>query len=154
LSHNHEPRQRSVVLSLHPRWVEAVSVGEKTFEYRRRVPRQGAPYQVVLYASTPECALVATAVVSEVIALPPAELAERTSHGAAHESREALLRYFAGCKVGYALRLRDFRPLSHRLALGELRELGFSPPQSFAYLDTFPALEAALNRTDPVAFCG
>jgi predicted transcriptional regulator len=137
-------QSRPVVLSLKPQWVRALANGEKEFEYRRKVPRQAPPFPVVIYASSPVCALVATALVSYVLRLPPAELIERTRYGAAGEAGAELLRYFQGMAEGFAMRVEHYRPLDSPIKLTQLRALSFVPPQSFAYLDAFPALERAI----------
>lgn len=142
---------RTIVLSLKPRWVDAIESGEKVYEFRRRVPRQPPPFPVVIYATSPRCAIVATAWVSEVRQLPPGALLEHARSGVGGEPEREVLDYFRGLQSGFALRIERFARLPAPLELSALRLLSFVPPQSFAYLDSFPRVGNILalsGRTD------
>ncbi len=53
-------------LSIHPRYVEAILDGRKTVELRKRMPRAEIGTQLVIYASMPKCAVVASAVIDRI----------------------------------------------------------------------------------------
>lgn len=126
---------RVLVLSLKPRFAEAILDGTKTVELRRVMPRITIPTLASLYASGSERSLVGTCVVREVVQCGLEELWSRFGDrtGLSHSEFEE---YFAGRVQGVALLLQDAKPLSERIALDALRRIsGFRPPQSFGYVD-------------------
>ena len=129
--------ERMVVLSLKPRFAEAILVGDKTVESRRTVPKIVVPTLALLYATTPVRALLGTCVVTGVRS---AELAVLwREYGSRSDLRyHEFQQYFKGVDVGAALTLTEARPLGRRIPLQDMRVKlkSFRPPQSFAYLDT------------------
>ena len=129
--------ERMVVLSLKPRFAEAVLAGDKTVELRRTVPKIVVPTLALLYATTPVRALlgmcVVTCVRSADLAVLWCEYGCRSDLG-----YDEFQQYFEGVDVGTALTLIQPRAFSRRIPLQDLRATseGFRPPQSFAYVDT------------------
>ena len=130
-------QDRMVVLSLKPRFAEAILAGVKTVEFRRTALKMDVPTRALLYATTPVWALLGTCVVTDVQSVDLAVLWSE------HGSRCALAhdefrRYFEGLEVGTALALAQPQSLSSEVPLQDLRAKprGFRPPQSFAYVDT------------------
>lgn len=128
---------RMVVLSLKPRFAEAILAGAKTVELRRTAPKIDVPTRALLYATTPVRALIGTCVVTSV------QTASLTVLWRDHGSRSALAyrefqRYFEGVEIGTALTLAQPKSFSSEVPLQDLRAKpkGFRPPQSFAYVDT------------------
>lgn len=127
---------RMVVLSLRPRFAEAILAGDKTVELRRTVPKIVVPTRALLYAATPVRALLGTCIVTGVASAGLAVLWQE------YGSRTGLLhhefqQYFEGVDAGAALMLAQPRPFSRGIPLRDLRARprGFRPPQSFAYVD-------------------
>ena len=91
---------RMVVLSLKPRFAEAILAGVKTVELRRTVPKIEVPTRALLYATTPVRALLGTCVITNVrsadLALLWREYGSR-SDLRYHEFQQ----YFVGAKCGY-----------------------------------------------------
>ena len=129
-------QDRMVVLSLKPRFAEAILKGVKTVELRRTAPKIDVPTRALLYATTPVRALLGTCIVTDV------ESADLAVLWRDHGSRSALAydefqRYFEGVEVGTALTLEQPQSFSCQVPLQDLRAKprGFRPPQSFAYVD-------------------
>lgn len=127
-----QPQARAAVLmSIRPRWAEALLARDKRAEFRTRYPLD-APRTVLVYAAAPVSAIVGELDVDRVDTGTPAELWDR--HCAyAGLSRIEYDRYFAGrgqgaraLLVGSARRYPSPVPLDR---LGLLR-----PPQSWRYL--------------------
>ena len=57
---------RMIVLSLKPRFAQAILAGVKTVELRRTVPKIVIPTRALLYASSPVRALLGTCVITSV----------------------------------------------------------------------------------------
>jgi len=127
---------RMVVLSLKPRFAEAILAGAKTVELRRTEPRIVVPTRALLYASTPVRALVGTCIVTSVITADLATLWRE--HGARSALRHGeFMRYFEGVDAGTALTMTRPQAFGRPIPLRDLRARprGFRPPQSFAYVD-------------------
>lgn len=125
---------RALVLSLKPRFAEAILDGTKTVEVRRVMPRITVPTLALLYASGSVRALVGTCVVRSVARYPADELWQL--HGADTAlSRTEFDTYLHGRDCGVALLLERPEPLAAPVPLHTLRQAhGFRPPQSLAYV--------------------
>ncbi|WP_420609458.1 ASCH domain-containing protein [Candidatus Poriferisodalis sp.] len=126
---------RALVLSLKPRFAEAILDGTKTIEVRRIMPRITVPTLALLYASGAIRALVGTCVVRSVARYPTEELWQQ--HGAHTAlSRAEFNTYLVGRDSGVALLLEHPKPLAVPIPLHTLRQAhGFRPPQSLAYVN-------------------
>ena len=127
---------RMVVLSLRPRFAEAILAGAKTVELRRTEPKIVVPTRALLYAASPVRALLGTCIITSVRSTDLAALWRE--HGCdAALSYEEFRRYFEGVDMGTALTLTEPRRFSRGIPLQDLRTKprSFRPPQSFAYVD-------------------
>ncbi len=128
---------RMVVLSLKPRFAEAILAGVKTVELRRTEPKIVVPTRALLYAASPVRALLGTCIITSVQPLDLPTLWREHGPGAGLLYNE-FQEYFEGVDVGAALTLIRPRAFSRQIPLQDLRAKpeGFRPPQSFAYVDT------------------
>ncbi|TYB92191.1 hypothetical protein FXF53_28830 [Micromonospora sp. WP24] len=140
---------RTLLLSLRPRFAEAILQGRKTIEIRRRPVNAGPGTPVILYSSSPAMAVVGTAQLAqiEVEAAPVAWRRYRTAFGLSRAEYDI---YVDGVSSVYLLHLTGVNTLNEPLPLRDLREEGpFQPPQSFRYLaESDPAL---LRKLVPAA---
>jgi predicted transcriptional regulator len=121
-----------ILLSVKPRFAEAILAGEKTFEFRRALFRRQDIKTVVLYASSPRRQVVGEFTIDEVLSLALDQLWGATHEGGAID-REYFDRYFEGKKTGHALKVKRTR--RYRAPLCLKKDLGIlKPPQSFMYL--------------------
>lgn len=128
---------RMVVLSLKPRFAEAILEGVKTVELRRTEPKIETPTLALLYAASPVRSLIGTCIVTSVWSADLGDLwckHEREVGLPYHEFQQ----YFKGVDKGTALTLTNPQAFSRQVHLQDLRarQEGFRPPQSFAYVDT------------------
>ena len=129
--------ERMVVLSLKPRFAEAILAGVKTVELRRTEPKIVVPTRALLYASTPVRALVGKCIVDSVRSADLATLWDQ--YGPRSDlCHSEFLQYFDGVGRGAALTLTQPQAFSQQIDLEDLRAKpkGFRPPQSYAYIDT------------------
>lgn len=125
---------RPVVISLRPRFADAILSGEKTVELRRH--RMAAPLGtlLILYSSAPVMAVVGTAVLADRDTDRPSSLWNRHRHSMSL-TRAEFRDYLTGTDTATALSLRDVTRLPSPFSLSRLRQAGaFQPPQSFRYL--------------------
>lgn len=122
-----------VLLSLKPRFAEAILAGEKTFEFRRALFRRRDVRTVVLYASSPVRKVVGEFVLDEVLTLELDALWGATYQGGGID-RGYFDQYFEGRTTGHALKVRHAHRYCAPLCLHD--DLGIShAPQSFRYLE-------------------
>ena len=129
-------QDRMVVLSLRPRFAEAILTGVKTVEFRRTEPRIVVPTRALLYAATPVRALVGTCIVTSVESAGLVDLWREYGSRSGLDYGE-FKGYFEGVETGTALTLAHPQPFRREVALQDLRAQpgSFRPPQSFAYVD-------------------
>ena len=129
-------QERMIILSLKPRYAEAILAGLKTVELRRIEPKMIVPTRALIYATTPVKALLGTCIVDAVTTDRLAELWKE--YGSRTGIRHSEFRdYFKGLKVGSALALSDARQFSRQIPLADLRASRCveRPPQSYSYVD-------------------
>jgi predicted transcriptional regulator len=123
---------KRILLSVKPKFAEAILTGEKTFEFRRAVFRSPDVTTVVLYASSPTCQVVGEFTIDEVLSLGLDALWNSTHKGGGID-RSYFDEYFDGCSTGYALKVKRAR--RYRVPLRLNKHFGIErPPQSFCYL--------------------
>ncbi len=130
-------QDRMIVLSLKPRFAEAILAGTKTVELRRTTPKIEVPTRALLYATTPVRALLGSCIITSVNSAPLSDLWREFGLRADLPYHE-FKRYFEGVEVGAALALTQQRPFTRKVPLQDLRAepTGFRPPHSFAYVDS------------------
>lgn len=136
--------RRTLLLSLRPRFAEAILSGVKTVELRRRPISAQPNTPIILYASSPTKAIVGTVRLRDVHALAPNDAwhAHQHSLGLTRCEFDA---YLDGSPCAYLLLLHRICTLDRPLPLNDLRRDGpFQPPQSFRYV----------ADSDPVALHG
>ncbi len=120
-------RDRMVVLSLRPRFAEAILTGVKTVELRRTVPKIVIPTRALLYAASPTRALLGTCVITSVRSAGLAALWQE--YGPRSElSFDEFQQYFEGVAKGTALALSEPQALSQPIPLQDLRAKKASVP--------------------------
>ena len=126
----------SAILSIKPRYAEAIFRGEKRFEFRRKLFKTRTPTTIFVYASAPVSKIIGHFEIDDIISKPPSSLWQKTRH-AAGIKRSHFFKYFSGCREAHALKVRKpiryLRPLNLSDAFGIDR-----PPQSFCYVTSGP----------------
>ncbi|GGT50145.1 ASCH domain-containing protein [Actinomadura citrea] len=128
-----EARNRPLLLSLKPRFADAILNGSKTVELRRQRVSAQAGTLIYIYASSPVMALVGTVDLREVVVANPADIWERFQDQVGVTERE-FRSYYESIETASALLLKNPRIWSESISLAQLRDLGsFHPPQSYRY---------------------
>jgi predicted transcriptional regulator len=143
---NKEADLHAILLSIHPRFAQAILSGEKTVEFRRTGFRRTVS-SVIVYETAPTSRIVGSFVLDEHVKASPSELWAKFSEESGLTKRE-FFDYFAGCAAGLALRVGRVIRFSSPVELAAIGKI--TPPQSFRYL-TPPQLDsiaAAAERAD------
>jgi len=127
--------ERLMMLSIHPRHVAKILDGSKKVELRRTRPVVEVGQPVVIYATVPSAAVVASCTVAEIRTGTPAEIWSMVS-ALVGVSRAEYNQYFAGSQTAVAIYLEDVEALADQVTLTHLRSTGpFHPPQTWHFLD-------------------
>ena len=124
----------NALISIRPRYAEAILTGEKTVELRRRIPAIDLGTRLWIYATRPLGAIVGSAIVDKIIEGTPVEIWEMCM-GRIAVGRCEYDEYFAGTDSALGIVLTD---VTRRRPIGieQLREIqqGFHPPRVLARL--------------------
>lgn len=121
--------EKAVLLSIRPRFADAILNGEKPYEYRRVAPVLDTPYTAIIYATGDVGAVIGTATVPHVIRGSTASIVERAD--TRPSSPERIEQYLRGGRSPGALRMAD----PQRVDPVPLRRVtDGDPPQNFVYL--------------------
>jgi predicted transcriptional regulator len=145
-----EPDRRALLISVRPRFAELLVSGQKTVELRRVQPSVTPGTLVLLYASSPICALVGTGSIDDIQVSGHDDIWHR--HGPRTGiSRDEYDAYFEGATAAVAITLTSVRPLPRAVPLRELRQgrKWFRPPQSFRYLDLHQIASFGVAMAEP-----
>ena len=123
------------VLSVRPRFAEAIVDGLKTIEVRRQKPNVQPGTLGVVYSSSPIQAVLGLFRVDGTFSGSPEELWVTAQHEA-YISRQDFDSYFAGVEQGHAVAVSCAQRLPTPIGLSDLRMIwpGCKPPRSFGYL--------------------
>lgn len=126
---------RTLLLSVRPRFAQALLQGTKTAEIRRRFPDVSAGTTVVIYSSSPEKAALGTMRVRSFIRSTAADIWNDYSTVIGIDEAE-LTDYLDGATECSVIELDDPQIWANPVPLDELRRvLHLEPAQSFRYLN-------------------
>lgn len=121
-----------ILLSIHPEHADNIFSGEKRFEYRRRIPKDKSVDTVVLYATSPVCAVVGEFTISGIVSGMP-EIVWNETMKFAGISYWEFATYFEGCIRAYAIGVKN--ATEYWAPMGLVEVIGRDrPPQSFQYI--------------------
>lgn len=127
---------RALLLSVRPRFAQALLDGTKTAEIRRRFPDVPADTTVVIYSSSPVKAVLGTMRVESLIRSTAAKIWRDYSEEIGIGESE-LAEYLIGASECSVLKLAEPRRWANAVTLHELRRLAhLQPAQSFRYLSS------------------
>ena len=122
-----------VILSVKPRYCEAIALGMKRYEFRRRIFKDiGCIQGVYIYSTAPIKRLVGEFQIGEVISGKPENVWRQCKKNGG-VNKDEFFAYFDNTNIAYAMeidKLRMFDPLDPKDIFNE-----FNPPQSFCYIE-------------------
>ncbi|WP_154661006.1 ASCH domain-containing protein [Microvirga lotononidis] len=123
------PNPKEAIISIHPRFAEAILAGSKKVELRRRIPNLEAGTLLWIYATVPVKAVVGSAIIASIIRDTPEEIWNTYSQHSAID-RDEFDRYFEGTTEAVCIKLRAVKRVRH-VGIERLRKwkVGFHPPQ-------------------------
>ena len=139
ISMENNEMKRHILLSIKPKYVKEITVGEKKFEFRKKFPdlnELNISRRVIIYCSKPTMKIIGS---FEIKTLHHADFDTLMNNISAEENyRNRISGYFKNKKSCYALEISNFKMYKNQLSLEYLRKeyRGFVPGQSYRYLDS------------------
>jgi len=124
--------QIKVLLSIKPKFAASIFSGDKKFEFRRAIFRNGQVKKVYVYASRPVGLVIGEFELKQVISTDPETLWEKTMNDACI-SKDYFDRYFDGRNIAHALKVGNTVRYKKPKTLMEMFNIA-RPPQSFMYV--------------------
>jgi len=125
-----------LLISVKPRFARALLEGRKTVEVRRRFPDLPVGTVVVIYASSPERAVLGAVRLKYVMRVDPNEVWGLHA-GDIEIDEHALIEYLAGATESTLLKVESPEVWARPVSLATLRDtLGLDAPQSFRYINS------------------
>lgn len=121
-----------ILMSIKPRFVEKIALGEKKFEFRRVLFKRSDIDSVVVYASSPVSKIVGEFSINEILTENPDTLWEITSR-ASGISKNYFDSYFSGKSIAHAIGIDTFTPYKKPKSLQSVNIK--RAPQSFCYIN-------------------
>ncbi|MDP3967872.1 MAG: ASCH domain-containing protein [Nocardioides sp.] len=141
-----------LLMSIQPRFANAILEGTKTVELRRKGPRD-RPDVVIIYGSGSAKTVLGVAQLKEVHTSTPGDIWKKFG-ATAGVTRAEFNHYFQGSETASALELTHPRRSGDGVPLSHLRQLGLEPPQSWRYVErqvTTELLDAlGLSSAEPL----
>jgi type I restriction enzyme, S subunit len=122
----------SILMSIKPKFVQAIFDGKKKFEFRRVIFSRRDIEQIIIYSSSPKQKIVGFIRVESILGGSPSSLWDTCKEQAGIDENQ-FFKYFEGKKYGYAIKIGDIRQFSQEINPRDLDQ-NFRPPQSFCYL--------------------
>lgn len=120
----------TILLSIHPEYVQQILVGSKRFEFRRNVAKRHVD-EILIYSTFPEMKVVASVAVLGVLKESPSKLWQKTRDFSGI-SRDRFMEYFSQKEIAYAYQLGEVKKFNKAK---NLSDYGISAaPQSFIYI--------------------
>lgn len=125
----------NAIISIRPKFAEAILTGSKSVELRRRIPALDIDTRLWIYATRPTAAIIGSVIVANVFRASPAWIWRKYSSQTAITRREFDI-YFEGATEAIAICLQK-AVRTRQVDIALLRDVwcGFHPPQVLSHLD-------------------
>jgi predicted transcriptional regulator len=123
----------SILLSIHPRYVQAIMDGRKRYEFRKRRFSRRDGHKAFIYSTHPVRMIVGTFTVGTVHEGSPKGLWARFGRAAGMKKGE-FFSYYQDFAEGYAIEIIAPRHLRRPID-PRVEYVGFTAPQDFCYMD-------------------
>lgn len=120
---------KTVLISIHPKYVDLISTGKKKIEFRKRSFSQPIK-RFVVYSTAPVSKVVGFFDVDTIVCDSPQNLWETYSAVGGIE-RNDYFDYYANKSTAVGIRIKNYTSLSNAF---NIKLLNTTPPQSYKYL--------------------
>lgn len=121
----------NVLLSIKPKYTEAILDGSKKYEFRRTIFRRKDVERVFIYSNSHVRKIVGFFEIEKILEGTPQEI-WNTYHGYGGISKRDFFKYFEGSQKAFAIKIKNVHRFSEPIDPCPIIE-NFTPPQSFYY---------------------
>lgn len=121
----------AVLLSIKPEYAEKIFAGIKTYEYRRKIFKDGSVKTVVVYVTSPIKKIIGEFSIEKVLSDTPQNIWKQTKDNSGI-TKEFYDKYFQNRDIAYAIKIKSVNKYKKPM---ELKDFYISSaPQSFIYI--------------------
>ena len=124
-----DPKATTVLISIHPKYVDLISAGKKKIEFRKRSFSHPIK-RFVVYSTAPVSKVVGFFDVDSIVCDSPQKLWETYAAVGGIEQND-YFDYYANKSMAVGIRIKNYTPLSNSF---NIKMLNTTPPQSYKYL--------------------
>lgn len=135
---------KALLLSIKPRFADAIFDGSKTYELRKVRPRVKEGDLVLVYVTVPRSKLEGAFKVSSLLEMAPEKLWPRI-RGKCGVTKAEFTAYFEGKDTAFAIGVAEAWVLESPVELSKLRSEEILPPQGYRYLTNIETLSLLGN---------
>lgn len=126
-------RDMQIIMSIRPKFAQAIIDGSKLYEYRKTIPKRHNIKKVYVYASKPIKGIVARFIIKKVICDTPQKVWELT-HEHSGISEKEFFDYFRGRDKVYALHIENVLKFDMPIDPKSIFN-SFTVPQNYVYIE-------------------
>ncbi|OPY48955.1 MAG: 50S ribosomal protein L22/unknown domain fusion protein [Methanosaeta sp. PtaU1.Bin060] len=134
-----------VILSIKPKYVDAILRGEKKYEFRKNIFKGKKIDDIYIYSSSPIKKIVASFTVKRIIEDRPNNLWDKLKDYSGLDDKE-FFNYFTDNGKGFAIEIDNLEKFKNPIDPKTLIP-GFTPPQSFCYLEASLLPKNNINKS-------
>ena len=123
----------NVLLSIKPKYVEAIINGQKTYAFRKVIFKKNQVNIVYIYSTSPIKKIVGAFRIGDIIEDRPEDLWKRLN-GVSGMDKQDFFNYFENTERGFAIEIKNVEKFEDPLDPTEAIP-NFVPPQSFRYIN-------------------
>lgn len=126
-----ENKNKTIIVSIHPKHIEKILSGEKRYEYRKRIPHD--INYLIVYATAPTKKIVALIEVDMVMKDTPQNIWDLTQKESG-VSYEFFMNYFNDFSIGYAIKFSNIYKLPTPIDITIIDGIKCAP-QAYVYVN-------------------
>lgn len=134
----------NVLLSIRPKYVEAILSGTKKYEFRRTIFKRKDMKKIYLYCNSDIKKIVGFFELEKVLEGSPKEIWKNCQKYAGI-SKDDFFKYFQGVQKAFAIKIRNVHKFNEPID-PYLSFENFTPPQSFYYIHESMEKEIKLQK--------
>jgi len=122
----------NILLSLKPKYAEAILSGKKRYEFRRAIFKQPSVKKAYIYSTAPVGKIVGSFTIDKILVDSPQRIWQKCKKYAGI-TVDAFFAYYRGCEKAFAIKIRKVQNFLTPINPYS-RIKNFRPPQSFCYV--------------------
>ena len=128
-------QMNQIILSIKPYFSNEIYDGNKPLELRKKIGKNFViNNKIYIYSSSPEKKITGHAVIKKIDKMTVLQIKHNVIQLACITEND-FNEYYKGHEYGFVVWLKNIVKYKKPLALNDLKKVGFTPPQSFCYVN-------------------